>query len=41
MKFKNIKILVLGAVVLMTASGCGDLDQYNQEKLGNPEIFYC
>ncbi|EFK37749.1 Susd and RagB outer membrane lipoprotein [Chryseobacterium gleum] len=40
MKFKNIKILVLGAVVLMTASGCGDLDQYNQEKLGNPEIFY-
>ncbi|PTT42034.1 SusD/RagB family nutrient-binding outer membrane lipoprotein [Chryseobacterium sp. HMWF028] len=40
MKFNNIKTLVLGAAVLMTASGCGDLDQYNQEKLGNPENMY-
>ncbi|UKB79424.1 SusD/RagB family nutrient-binding outer membrane lipoprotein [Chryseobacterium sp. MEBOG07] len=40
MKFNNIKTLVFGAVVLMTASGCGDLDQYNQEKLGNPENMY-
>lgn len=40
MKFNNIKTLVLGAVVVMTASGCGDLDQYNQEKLGNPENMY-
>lgn len=40
MKFNNIKTLVLGATVLMTASGCGDLDQYNQEKLGNPENMY-
>lgn len=40
MKFNNIKTLVLGAAVLMAASGCGDLDQYNQEKLGNPENMY-
>ncbi|CAI8839484.1 SusD/RagB family nutrient-binding outer membrane lipoprotein [Chryseobacterium sp. IT-36CA2] len=40
MKFNNIKTLILGAAVLMTASGCGDLDQYNQEKLGNPENMY-
>lgn len=40
MKFNNIKTLVLGAAVLMTAAGCGDLDQYNQEKLGNPENMY-
>ncbi|KAB1232028.1 SusD/RagB family nutrient-binding outer membrane lipoprotein [Chryseobacterium viscerum] len=40
MKFNNIKTLVFGAVVLMTATGCGDLDQYNQEKLGNPENMY-
>ncbi|MFS4471784.1 SusD/RagB family nutrient-binding outer membrane lipoprotein [Chryseobacterium sp. T20] len=40
MKFNNIKTLVLGAAVLMTATGCGDLDQYNQEKLGNPENMY-
>jgi hypothetical protein len=40
MKFNNIKTLVLGAAVLMAASGCSDLDQYNQEKLGNPENMY-
>lgn len=40
MKIKNIKTLVLGAVILFSASGCSDLDEINQEKLGGPENFY-
>lgn len=41
MKIINIKTWVLGAVVLISASGCtSELDQYNQEKLGGPENFY-
>ncbi len=40
MKIKNIKALVFGTVVLFSTAGCGDLDQFNQEKLGNPENFY-
>ncbi|MDC8102203.1 SusD/RagB family nutrient-binding outer membrane lipoprotein [Chryseobacterium rhizosphaerae] len=40
MKFNNIKTLAFGAIVLFSVSGCGDLDQYNQEKLGDPENFY-
>lgn len=40
MKFNHIKILVFGAVALLSASGCGDLEDINKEKLGNPENFY-
>lgn len=41
MKFITIKTWVLGATVLLVASGCtSELDRYNQEKLGGPENFY-
>ncbi|MFP3832401.1 SusD/RagB family nutrient-binding outer membrane lipoprotein [Chryseobacterium sp. SIMBA_028] len=41
MKINNIKILVFGTVMLLSASGCtNDFEQYNQEKLGGPENFY-
>lgn len=41
MKINNIKILVIGAVLLLSASGCtNDFEQYNQEKAGGPETFY-
>lgn len=41
MKINNIKTYILGAAVFFSASSCTrDFEQYNQENVGNPEVFY-